>query len=53
MRFPLLQGYKYEIADTKLDARFTEDSKYVLSTESIPTKVETIARPGAMVSIQR
>jgi type III restriction enzyme len=40
IRFPLLQGYKYEIADTKLDVRFTEDSRYVLSTEAIPTKVE-------------
>jgi len=38
--FPRLLGYRYELASETLSARFTEESKFVLSTEDIPTKTE-------------
>jgi type III restriction enzyme len=38
--FPRLQGYRYELPAEKLVARFTDDSKLALSTESVPTKTE-------------
>jgi len=38
--FPRLQGYRYELPSEKLAAHFTDDSKFVLSTQDIPTKTE-------------
>ena len=38
--FPRLIGYRYELPEERLTARFTEDSKMLLSTEDIPTKTE-------------
>jgi type III restriction enzyme len=38
--FPRLQGYRYEFPEEKLSATFDEDSRYVLSTQDIPTKTE-------------
>lgn len=38
--FPRLTGYGYEIPAEKLKAVFTDDSKLILSTADIPTKVE-------------
>src|SRR3990172_7484991 len=38
--FPRLIGYGYEIPAEKLKAIFTDDSKLILSTADIPTKVE-------------
>lgn len=38
--FPRLIGYGYEIPAEKLKAVFTDDSKLILSTADIPTKVE-------------
>ncbi len=38
--FPRLIGYRYEIPAQKLDAKFTSDSKIILSTKDIPTWVE-------------
>ncbi|MEK6681287.1 MAG: DEAD/DEAH box helicase family protein [Nitrospirota bacterium] len=37
--FPLITGYRYELPDEKLTAKFTEESKFILSTADIPTKV--------------
>jgi type III restriction enzyme len=38
MRFPRLQGYRYDLPPEKLAARFTSDSRYVLSTTDVPTE---------------
>jgi len=38
--FPRVSGYRYELPAEKLQAHFTEDSKYVLSTADIPSKTE-------------
>jgi type III restriction enzyme len=38
--FPRVSGYRYELPAEKLQAKFTEDSKYVLSTADIPSKTE-------------
>jgi type III restriction enzyme len=40
IRFPRVQGYKYEFDTERLQPRFTDDSRYALSTEHIPTWVE-------------
>lgn len=38
--FPRLTGYRYEIPEEKLKATFTDESKFILSTHDIPTKVQ-------------
>jgi type III restriction enzyme len=38
--FPRLIGYRYDLAGEVLTAKFTEDSKYILSTADIPIKTE-------------
>jgi type III restriction enzyme len=38
MRFPRLQGYRYDLPPEKLAAKFTGDSRYVLSTADVPTE---------------
>jgi type III restriction enzyme len=38
--FPRLAGYRYELPSERLNARFTEDSRMVLSTADVPSKVE-------------
>ncbi len=38
--FPKVTGYRYELPAERLKARFTEESKYVLSTQDIPSKTE-------------
>lgn len=40
IRFPLLEGYRYELSAERLEARFSDDSIRVLSTADIPTKTE-------------
>jgi type III restriction enzyme len=40
IRFPRVLGYRYELSDEKISARFTEDSRMVLSPEDVPTRVE-------------
>jgi type III restriction enzyme len=40
IRFPLLEGYRYDLAADRLEAKFTEDSVRVLSTEDVPTRTE-------------
>ena len=38
--FPRLNGYRYELSSEKLNVTFTQDSKYILSTEDLPSKTE-------------
>ncbi len=38
--FPRLLGYRYELGTEALTAKFTEDSKYTLTTADIPLKTE-------------
>lgn len=38
--FPRLLGYRYDVAGDKLSAKFTKDSKLVLSPADLPTKTE-------------
>ena len=37
--FPRVMGYRYEFATEKLSANFTKDSRMVLSTSELPSKV--------------
>jgi type III restriction enzyme len=47
IRFPRVQGYKYEFSTERLQARFSDDSRYALSTEHIPTWTESAPIVGA------
>lgn len=38
--FPRVVGYRYEFGTERLSARFSEESKLYLSTESVPTRTE-------------
>ncbi len=38
--FPRVQGYRFDIPTERLSARFTERSRYALSTADLPTKTE-------------
>ena len=38
MRFPRLQGYRYDLPPERLAAKFTKDSRFVLSTADVPTE---------------
>ena len=38
--FPRLLGYRYDVADERLNATFTDESHLALSTADIPTKTE-------------
>jgi type III restriction enzyme len=38
--FPRVTGYRYELPPARLEARFTEQSRVVLTTQDIPTRVE-------------
>lgn len=40
IRFPRVLGYRYELGDERISARFTSDSRAVLSPEDVPTRVE-------------
>ncbi len=40
IRFPRVLGYRYELSDERIAARFTADSRTVLSPEDVPTRVE-------------
>ncbi|MBI2759967.1 MAG: hypothetical protein HYX51_00885 [Chloroflexi bacterium] len=40
MRFPLLDGYRYELEDAPLVADFGEDARMALASHPVPTKVE-------------
>jgi len=38
--FPRILGYRYDLGSERLTATFSEDSKFLISTENIPTKTE-------------
>jgi len=38
--FPRIVGYRYDLPSEKLTARFTDDSRLALTTQSIPTRTE-------------
>jgi type III restriction enzyme len=40
IRFPRVLGYRYELGDERLEARFGAESNVVLSPEDLPTRVE-------------
>ena len=40
IKFPRVLGYRYELGDERVTARFTADSNVVLSPEDVPTRVE-------------
>lgn len=40
MTFPRVQGYRFDIPAGRLTAKFTEASRYALSTADLPTKTE-------------
>ena len=40
IRFPRVLGYRYELEGERISARFTTDSRMVLSPEDVPTRVE-------------
>ncbi len=44
--FPVVAGYRRQLSPNKLDAIFTEDSRYVLSTAEIPSRIEIEAITG-------
>ncbi len=45
--FPRISGYRYELQDQPLQAKFSQDSTMSLSTEDIPTKTENAPIVGA------
>src|SRR6202162_548181 len=47
--FPRLEGYRFETGDEPLTATFTEDSRYTLSTEQVPTTTENAPIVGEIV----
>jgi len=44
--FPIVAGYRRQLPPNKLDAVFTEESRYELSTAEIPVKIEIEAITG-------
>ncbi|HEV3261348.1 MAG TPA: DUF433 domain-containing protein [Gemmataceae bacterium] len=47
--FPRLTGYRYELPATRLEAKFTDDSRVVLSTADMPTRTENAPIVGESV----
>jgi type III restriction enzyme len=45
--FPRIEGYRFETGDAPLTAAFTEDSRFALSTEQVPSKTENAPIVGA------
>ena len=48
--FPRLLGYRYDLADEPLTAKFTDESRLALSTADIPTKTENAPIVGEVMS---
>ena len=45
--FPRVTGYRFVLPTTRLDARFTADSRYALSAAEVPTRTENAPIVGA------
>jgi type III restriction enzyme len=44
--FPRLVGYRYEVGEDRIEARFTQEATLVLSPQDIPTRVEVAPAVG-------
>ena len=44
--FPIVAGYRRQLSPNRLDAIFTEEARYVLTTAEIPVKIEIEAITG-------
>jgi type III restriction enzyme len=49
IKFPRVQGYRFDIPAGRLTARFTDASRYALSTADIPTRTENAPIVGESV----
>ena len=50
--FPMVAGYRRQLPPNKLDAIFTEDSRYELSTAEIPSLIEIEAITGGTQEVE-
>ena len=49
--FPIVAGYRRQLSPNKLDAVFTEESRYELSTAEIPVRIEIEAITGGIQEV--
>ena len=49
--FPIVAGYRRQLSPNKLDAVFTEESRYELSTGEIPVRIEIEAITGGIQEV--
>ncbi len=47
--YPRLTGYRYELPPTRLEAKFTDQARYVLTTADIPTRTENAPIVGESI----
>ena len=52
IQFPIVMGYRLQLPSDKLDAIFTEDSYYELSSAEIPSRVEIEGITGKMQEVE-
>lgn len=50
--FPIVSGYRRQLSPNRLDAIFTEESRYVLSTAEIPSRIEIEAITGGTQEVE-
>ena len=50
--FPIVAGYRHQLPPNKLDATFTEESRYELSTAEIPSRIEIEAITGGTKEVE-
>ena len=50
--FPIIAGYRPYLPSNKLDANFTEDSRYELSTKEIPSRIEIESITGEIIEVE-
>src|SRR5262249_36935247 len=49
IRFPRVAGYRYELPPARLEAKFTDESRVVLSTADFPTRTEAAPIVGESI----
>jgi type III restriction enzyme len=49
--YPRLAGYRYELPPARLEARFTDESRVVLSTADMPTRTENAPIVGESITL--
>lgn len=47
LTFPRLEGYRWEVPDNRLEARWSDESLMVLNSEQVPTSTEVAGVAGA------